>query len=154
MLICIRLTPLSNLDAIESFGKHSLDISQRLPSTEGPPQHQAYDKFRYPLRVHMRSLSNIPHSAPSVRSQKQQTYFPSVSTNFKEKVLQEKKKDKSGKGASTADGIYDDDDEPTLESELHDRHLNEMLQKLNQRGIRIFRLINDIRWKLHSESDT
>jgi hypothetical protein len=126
-----RLTPISDLDAIESFGKHSLDISHRLPSAEGPPQHQAYNKFRYPLSVHMKSLSNIPHSAPSVRSQKQQTYFPSVSTNHKEKKKRETHGGGSGGGITVLD---DEDDSSTFEDELHDRHLNEMMKKLNQRG--------------------
>jgi hypothetical protein len=137
------------LDAIESFGKHSLDVSQRLPSAEGPPQHQAYDKFRYPLRVHMKSLTNIPHSAPSVRSQKQQTYFPSVATTYKEK---KKKGEGEGGGANGRGGVVsrqdsrsggagtylddegEEEEEMTLQDELHDRHLNEMLKKLNQRG--------------------
>jgi hypothetical protein len=144
------------LDAIESFGKHSLDVSHRLPSAEGPPHHQAYNKFRYPLSVHLKSLSNIPHSAPSVRSQKQQTYFPSVSVNHKEK----KKREMSAGGGGIDD---DDEDVPTLEDELHDRHLSEMLKKLNQRGklesanlsvLSLSSLLIIIRWELYPKPNT
>lgn len=105
-------------------------MSQRLPSTEGPTQHQAYDKFRYPLRVHMKSLTNIPHSAPSVRSQKQQTYFPSVATTYKDN----KKSVMSRQESHAAGDEGEEEEEMTLQEELHDRHLNEMLKKLNQRG--------------------
>ena len=132
------MTPVSSLDAIENFGKHSLDANQRLPTADGPPLHQAYEKYRYPMKVHLRGLANIPHSAPSVRSQKQNSYFPSVSLNFKEKHAEEKvKKDSITQAAASRFGgiVIDDDESVSLEDELHNLHVTEMLNKLNKRGI-------------------
>ena len=113
-------------------------MSHSMPgASEGPGRHQAIDKYRYPLKFHLKGMSRIPHSRPSVRSLKHQTLFPSVAENFRERQSKDKEAldPHSVKSAKRFGGHVDDDDNmASFQDEIVKIHVNEKLKALNDRS--------------------
>jgi hypothetical protein len=133
------LTSVKSLDAIENFSKSTLELTHTMPgTTAGPSAHQAVDKYRYPLDVHVKSVSKIPHSNPSMRSLRHQTLFPSVSENFKEQQSKVKasKDPHSVAAAKRFGGQFDEDEDKqaSFQEEITRIHINERLRELNARS--------------------
>lgn len=110
-----------------------------MPGTSvGPSPHQAVDKYRYPLDVHVKSVSKIPHSQPSNRSLRHQTLFPSVAENFKEQQIKAKaaKDPHSVMAAKRFGGLMDEDEDrkASFHDEITRIHINERLKELNARS--------------------
>jgi hypothetical protein len=135
--ICFSLTPISTLNAIENFGKHALDISQSMSSLDnGPSSHQAMDKYRYPLEVHLSAIAKIPHSQPSVRSMKKNTLFPSLCDDYQPHDQKDVESSIAKRNSSKEDSSYEEDEKATtsLKEDLRRLNMLDKLDTLNKRG--------------------
>jgi hypothetical protein len=132
------LTSVASLNAIESFGRHTLALAMNIPGvTDELLPHQAIDKYRYPLSVQMKGIKKIPHSQPSVRSMRNNTRFPTVVEQHKQKILEEKKSMDvfAVRAAQRYGGIVEDEDESiSFQDELTRLHLTEKMKSLNKIG--------------------
>lgn len=132
------------MNAIENYAKHNFEAFNI--SVEDTPvvskNHQAIDKYRCPLDVHLSSLEDIPFSQPSVRVMKKKTLFPSLIEMKKSTAVSEEKNiDKTGAAAaavsltpSKATQSKEKSEEYSLEEELADLRCQERLALLNKKG--------------------
>lgn len=117
------------MNAIEKYAQHNFEAFDI--SVEDTPvvskNHQAINKYRCSLDVHLTSLEDIPFSQPSVRVLKKKTLFPSI--------VDMKKSEKNESATSNKlSQSKEKSEEYSLEEELAYLRCQEKLAALNKKG--------------------